>query len=259
VTALPFPICDAVSAPMRQRGFSYLLLLFAVAALGIASAGSALLWSTLAQTERERELLFIGGEFSRALQRYFDASPAEPKRYPATLQELIEDKRQPTPLRHLRKIYFDPMTRSQDWGLVIGGGQIRAVYSKSEQPARITVLPAWVDATGDKLASSLKNAAPAPGVAAPPTALNATPVVRGKPGERRHADWLFVPMPTGGTAASAADGGTGAGGSGAGGPEGGSSDAGSPTDPGSPSSTPGRSLQEIYTGGRDTPAGAGPQ
>lgn len=232
-----------------QRGFSYLLLLFAVAALGIASAGSALLWSTLAQTDRERELLFIGGEFSRALQRYFDASPAEPKRYPATLQDLLEDKRQPTPLRHLRKLYFDPMTRSQDWGLVISGGQIRAVYSKSEQPARITLLPAWVDATGDKVASSLKNAAPvpAPGAvvsSAAPTALNATPVARGKPGERRHADWLFVPMPSGGTATTAVAGGTGAGG-----PAGGSSDAGSPTDPASSSGTPGRSLQEIYTGG----------
>ena len=174
-----------------QRGFSYLLLLFAVAALGIASAGSALMWSMLAQTERERELLFIGGEFSRALQRYFDASPAEPKRYPATLQDLLEDKRQPTPLRHLRKLYFDPMTRSQDWGLVISGGQIRAVYSKSEKVARITLLPAWVDATGDKVASSLKNAAPAPDTVVSPTELNAAPVARGKPGERRHADWLF--------------------------------------------------------------------
>jgi type II secretory pathway pseudopilin PulG len=225
-----------------QRGFSYLLLLFAVAALGIASAGSALMWSTLAQTERERELLFIGGEFSRALQRYFDASPAEPKRYPATLQDLLEDKRQPTPLRHLRKLYFDPMTRSQDWGLVISGGQIRAVYSKSEQPARITLLPAWVDATGDKVASSLKNAAPAPGAAVSPTALNATPVARGKPGERRHADWLFVPMPSGGTATTAVAGGTGTGGA-----AGDSSDAGLPTDPASPSATRGRSLQEIYT------------
>ncbi|WP_439536891.1 hypothetical protein [Methyloversatilis sp.] len=237
-----------------QRGFSYLLLLFAVAALGIASAGSALMWSTLAQTERERELLFIGGEFSRALQRYFDASPAEPKSYPATLQDLLEDKRQPTPLRHLRKLYFDPMTRSQDWGLVVSGGQIRAVYSKSEQPARITLLPAWVDATGDKVASSLKNAAPAPGTVVSPTALNAAPVARGKPGERRHADWLFVPMPSGGTAANAAAGGTGTGG-----PAGGSSDAGSPTDPASPSATPGRSLQEIYTSGGAAPAGDGPQ
>ncbi|OYW28300.1 MAG: hypothetical protein B7Z51_08285 [Methyloversatilis sp. 12-65-5] len=60
-------------------------------------------------------------------------------------------------------------------------------------------------------------------------------------------------MPSGGTPANAAAGVTGAGG-----PAGGSSDAGSPTDPARPSATPGRSLQEIYTGGAE-PAGDGPQ
>lgn len=137
-----------------QRGFSYLLLLFAVAALGIAAAGSALMWSTLSQTERERELLFIGGEFSRALQRYYDASPAEPKAYPARLEDLLEDKRHQVPMRHLRKIYVDPMTHNRDWGLVMSQGQIRAVHSRSEKVARIHVLPRWVDATGDKVATS---------------------------------------------------------------------------------------------------------
>jgi type II secretory pathway pseudopilin PulG len=213
-----------------QGGFSYLLLLFAVAALGIASAGSALMWSTLAQTERERELLFIGGEFARALQRYFDASPAEPKRYPATLQELLEDKRQPTPLRHLRKIYFDPMTRSQDWGLVISGGQIRAVHSKSEKPARITVLPPWVDATGDKVANALKSTAPAPGAAVSSPAMAAALPSRNKSDAQRHADWLFVPIPTG-PAAEGTGGGQG-------------KAAESPADSMSPYAIPGRSLQE---------------
>ncbi len=171
----------------RQGGFSYLLLLFAVAALGIASAGSALMWSTLAQTERERELLFIGGEFSRALGRYYAASPVEPKRYPATLNDLVEDRRQPTPLRHLRKIYFDPVTHSQDWGLVMSDGQIRAVYSKSEKPARIRVLPAWVDATGDKVAGALKTGPMLPTKVEEPSRTGQSP-------DLRHADWLFVPI-----------------------------------------------------------------
>lgn len=245
MTAPPFPICDAVTAPMRQRGFSYLLLLFAVAALGIASAGSALLWSTLAQTERERELLFIGGEFSRALQRYFDASPAEPKRYPATLQELLEDKRQPMPLRHLRKIYFDPMTRTQDWGLVVSGGQIRAVYSKSEKVARITLLPPWVDATGDKVSGALKTSS-----ATASSAVTATASAREPSGQRRHADWLFIPLP----AASASVGATDAAGATGSTPEapGSGNESGAP-DP----SAPVRSLQEIYTSGDDAKAGTG--
>lgn len=184
-----------------QRGFSYLLLLFAVAALGVAAAGSALMWTTLSQTERERELLFIGGEFSRALQRYYDASPAEPKAYPARLEDLLEDKRHQVPMRHLRKIYVDPMTNNRDWGLVMSQGQIRAIHSRSEKVARIHVLPRWVDATGDKVATSLKTplAQPSatipgqpqavPGPAGPTTRSAARPT-----GDLRHADWLFVPV-----------------------------------------------------------------
>lgn len=185
--------------PVRQRGFTYLLLLFAVAALGIASAGAAVVWSAMAQTDRERELLFIGGEFARALQRYYDASPAEPKRYPATLQDLVEDKRQQVPQRHLRKIYFDPLTRSQDWGLVMSAGQIRAIHSKSEQIARIRVLPAWVDATGDKIAGALKTSSANPS----PTPLAQTAAaaqVSGPVADLRHADWLFVPVASGAAA-----------------------------------------------------------
>jgi type II secretory pathway pseudopilin PulG len=228
--------------PGLQRGFSYLLLLFAVAALGIASAGSAVMWSTLTQSERERELLFIGGEFARALQRYHDASPVEPKRYPATLQELVEDKRQPTPVRHLRRIYFDPMTRSQDWGLVMTGGQIRAVYSKSEKVARIRVLPAWVDATGKSVSGALKSppGSPAAFATAPPPRVASGDV---RAGDVRYADWLFVPMSsaTGVSSVEGAPGGTGNVGG----------QAGSPgATPGNESPTT-RSLQEIYTQGGD--------
>lgn len=184
-----------------QRGFSYLLLLFAVAALGIAAAGSALMWTTLSQTERERELLFIGGEFSRALQRYYDASPAEPKAYPARLEDLLEDKRHQVPMRHLRKIYVDPMTHNRDWGLVMSQGQIRAVHSRSEKVARIHVLPRWVDATGDRVATRLKtpltqSSAPIPGQsqAAPGPVSPTAPTAARPVGDLRHADWLFVPV-----------------------------------------------------------------
>lgn len=198
MTACLTPISERVVG-MRagQGGFSYLLLLFAVAALGIAAAGSALMWSTLSQTERERELLFIGGEFSRALQRYHDASPVEPKVYPSRLEDLLEDKRHPVPVRHLRRIYIDPITSNRDWGLVVSQGQIRAVHSRSEKVARIHVLPRWVDATGDKVATSLKTQlATAPGQ---PQAVSGQPGITARSvprsaGDLRHADWLFVPV-----------------------------------------------------------------
>lgn len=192
-----------------QGGFSYLLLLFAVAALGIAAAGSSVMWSALSQTERERELLFIGGEFSRALQRYYDASPAEPKAYPSRLEDLLEDKRQQVPVRHLRKLYVDPFTARADWATVVVGGQIRAIHSRSEKVARIQVLPPWVDA-GTRADGAAPPAKPpgalAPGQTGPRAVMPAQLPRASLAGDIRHADWLFVPVAT----APAGDAGTGA-------------------------------------------------
>lgn len=254
--ALRIRICERRGSPHltgRQRGFSYLLLLFAVAALGIASAGSALMWSTLSQTERERELLFIGGEFSRALQRYYDASPTEPRTYPTRLEDLLEDKRQAVTLRHLRKIYVDPVTGKADWGLVRVGGQIRAIHSLSEKNARIQVLPRWVDATGEGLSAKPAGTtvpAAGSGSAALPGATGRKALARA--GELHHADWLFVPVAEAGAAGGARDG-SAAGGTAAGGTGDGSA---SPVVPGWDRESPGgqgdgsnRSLQEQYMNG----------
>jgi hypothetical protein len=51
---------------------------------------------------------------------------------PASLEDLLDDKRSPVPLRHLRRLYADPITGSNDWGLSMRGDRIAGVYSKSE-------------------------------------------------------------------------------------------------------------------------------
>jgi hypothetical protein len=55
--------------------------------------------------------------------------------YPKKLEDLVEDKRFPMPMRHLRRIYPDPITGTTDWGLVEmpNNGGIMGVYSKSEE------------------------------------------------------------------------------------------------------------------------------
>ena len=46
-------------------------------------------------------------------------------------------------MRHLRRIYPDPMTRTTDWGLVRLEGRIVGVYSQSpERPAKQANFPA---------------------------------------------------------------------------------------------------------------------
>lgn len=119
------------------RGFTYIGLLVAVALLSIGLAAVGQVWSTIAKRERERELLFIGSEFRRAIGRYYEGSPGA-KHFPRKLEELVEDQRFPVVKRHLRKIYLDPMTGKANWALVVQGDQIVGVHSRSTaEPLKI--------------------------------------------------------------------------------------------------------------------------
>lgn len=112
-------------------GYTYLLLLFAVAAMGLFAAGAAESWATLAQRERERELLFAGNQYREALRRYYEAIPEAVQRHPAKLEELLEDTRFAGMRRHLRQLYPDPMTGQVDWVLLRRGEHIVGVRSRA--------------------------------------------------------------------------------------------------------------------------------
>ncbi len=159
-------------SPSRQAGATYLLMLFAVAALGLGLAGFGTVWSTAAQRDREAELLFIGGEFARALASYRASSPAGAAAYPQRLEDLLLDPRQPFVRRHLRRLYRDPMTGEADWLVDRRDGQIVAVRSRSTRPAlRRTGLPPWVAVQGEATRHTDWQMRPADeGLAPPPAA-----------------------------------------------------------------------------------------
>jgi type II secretory pathway pseudopilin PulG len=127
-----------------QRGFGYLLLLFALALSGAALAHLGQAWSHAAQRERETELLFIGREFSEALASYRDRTPAGQPAAPGSFEELLEDKRFPHPVRHLRRLYRDPVAREAEWGTVRLQGRIVAVHSLSRGRPLREHLPEFV-------------------------------------------------------------------------------------------------------------------
>jgi hypothetical protein len=78
-------------------------------------------------------LLFVGTEFQCALASYAGASPAGAPRGPKSLEDLLRDRRVPGMVRHLRRIYVDPITGTTRWGLVRDpGGSIVAVHSTSD-------------------------------------------------------------------------------------------------------------------------------
>lgn len=121
-----------MSSGRRQRGFTYLAVLLAVAVIGIGLAATGKIWSQARQREQEQELLFVGNQFRQAIALYYQRTPGAAPRYPAELEDLLQDKRYPGTQRYLRKLYADPMTGKPEWGLVTApGGGIMGVYSLS--------------------------------------------------------------------------------------------------------------------------------
>ncbi len=119
-------------SPAHAGGFTYLGVLFLVALVGAGLVSVAEVWHTLAQHDKETELLFIGNQFRSAIERYYGASPGAAQ-YPKSLEDLLEDKRFPNVRRHLRRIYVDPMTGKSEWGLTqLEGVGIVGVHSLSD-------------------------------------------------------------------------------------------------------------------------------
>lgn len=115
----------------RQRGYTFLGVMFLVALTGLALAGTGELWSQAVLRERERELLWVGTQYAEALRSYYRHSAGRPA-YPRDLAELLEDRRGPRLQRHLRKHYADPLSGQADWlEIRIADGSIVGVRSRA--------------------------------------------------------------------------------------------------------------------------------
>jgi len=127
------PSMAATTRPSDQGGYTYIGLLFLIVLMGTMLAAAGTLWRVQAQREREADLLFTGRQFAAAIARYYERTPVgQPARFPAHLEDLLEDRRWPTTTRHLRRIFVDPMTGKAEWGTVLApDGRIVGVYSLS--------------------------------------------------------------------------------------------------------------------------------
>jgi len=116
-----------------SRGFAYLGVLFAIVILGFALATAGTLWSVSARRDREALLLWTGGQYQRAIASYYLKGPGGVRQFPPSLEDLLEDRRGPVLLRHLRRLYPDPMTGSADWNLErLADGSIQGVRSTGQ-------------------------------------------------------------------------------------------------------------------------------
>lgn len=128
-----FSLITGHQSPVTSYGFTYIGLLIFIALMGIALAGTGVVWHTQVRREKERELLFVGDQFRRAIGQYYERSPGGGKRFPQSLDDLLLDKRYVATQRYLRRVYLDPITGKAEWGFVKGPeDRIVGVYSLSE-------------------------------------------------------------------------------------------------------------------------------
>ena len=164
----------------RQRlgGFAYIALLLVLAGMTLLLGVALQHIDQAAQRDREAQLLFVGKQFRQAVASYYEKSPGGAKHFPRKLEELLQDNRFVKPVRHLRRIYADPMradagSNDHGWQLVrdLRGG-IVGVHSRSQDlPIRsVTVLD------------------------------DAMQKIIGEQPVRHYADWKFVYLPPDGAA-----------------------------------------------------------
>ena len=124
----------------RMEGFTFLILLAIVTIMGIGLLEVNEIWATTRKREKEQELLFIGHQFRQAIEQYYKNSPkgTQVQKYPGGLEDMLIDPRYPEARRYLRRIYTDPMTGKDEWGLQkYPDGGIYGVYSLStDEPAK---------------------------------------------------------------------------------------------------------------------------
>jgi len=117
-----------VTRACRSSGFTYLTILFVVAIMGAGLALVGEVWHTGAVREREAELLYVGNQYRKAIERYYLAGP---RQYPRSLSDLLKDARKPGTERYLRQLYPDPVT-GKDWGIMKApDGGVMGVHSVS--------------------------------------------------------------------------------------------------------------------------------
>lgn len=126
----------------RAGGFTFIGLLIAVAVLGIAIAGTGVVWHLEARRDKEQELLFAGQQIREAIARYHEEARGVERQYPASLEDLLQDRRFPMPVRHLRRLYRDPMSADGAWGLIREQGRIIGVLSEAPgRPLKVAGFP----------------------------------------------------------------------------------------------------------------------
>ena len=131
IQGFPSPVIGSIR---NQRGATLMIVLVMVVVVGLMSGLAGTTWKTVTQREREEQLLWVGNQYVRAIEGYYTRAHAGTQAiYPAALEELVKDPRSLQTLRHIRRLYRDPVTGGDFELIRHPDGRIRGVRSASLQ------------------------------------------------------------------------------------------------------------------------------
>jgi type II secretory pathway pseudopilin PulG len=128
-----------------QNGFTYILTLLAIFIIGISLSVAGQSWKTIVKRDKEKELLFRGNQYQKAFESYykFTKRGKVQAQLPGILEDLLKDPRSSAAVRHIRKLYPDPMSKEGEWVLIYDKyKKVKGVKSSStEEPFKTGNFP----------------------------------------------------------------------------------------------------------------------
>ena len=113
-----------------QAGYTLPVLLIFLTSLSLMATVAQTNATYIKRSEVEKEMMFRGLSYVRAIERYYHAKE-DNKRYPPNLEALLLDPRFGNRKKYIRKLYKDPIT-NDEWHLIFAStGGIMGVVSKS--------------------------------------------------------------------------------------------------------------------------------
>ncbi|WP_137939945.1 type II secretion system protein [Chitinivorax sp. B] len=128
------PLHPSCPPHKNQHGLAYISLLFMLVLITLGLGKTLDVYGQQKQRFQEKQLLWVGTQYARAIQLYYETSPGTQKRFPPSLEALLDDTRFVVTRRHLRQLYPDPLTGKANWKLIIAAeGGIQGIASISNK------------------------------------------------------------------------------------------------------------------------------
>jgi type II secretory pathway pseudopilin PulG len=117
-----------------ESGHLLLALMIGLTVMAIFLTVVVQQWSTLERRENEKELVFRGNQYIKAIKKY---QMEHGGAYPTRLESLMELG--PRQLRYIRKLYKDPMAPDGKWGILVADPSGKGFINPNAVPEGETI------------------------------------------------------------------------------------------------------------------------